>query len=69
MSRRSPKDSYRLAAEAASDLNTFGIVISILEGGHIHAPSYEAAELIIEICKQEQQKRLCDYDQASGYQP
>ncbi len=50
------------AAEALSDLNTFGIVVSTLEGGHLHAPSNTAAQRIIKICLAEQQKRLRDYD-------
>lgn len=52
------------AAEAISDLNTFAIVVSTLENGHLHSPSYKAAERIISICKAEQQKRLRDYDRA-----
>lgn len=52
----------RLAANALSDLNVFAIVVSILEGGHTHSPSYKAAARIIAICKAEQQKRLREYD-------
>ena len=58
------KDEVIAAAEALSDLNTFAIVVSILEGGHLHAPSYSAAGRIIKICQAEQQKRLREYDRA-----
>jgi len=50
------------AAEALSDLNTFGIIVSILEGGHIHSPSHAAASRIIKICLDEQQRCLGRYD-------
>ena len=59
-------DPVKAAAEAMADLNTFAIVVSILEGGHIRAPSNDAAARIIKICKTEQQKRLLDYDRASA---
>lgn len=52
------------AAEALSDLNTFAIVVSILEGGHLHAPSYAAAQKVIGICQREQAKRLREHDRA-----
>lgn len=58
------KDAIKIAAEELSDLNTFAIVISILEGGHVHAPSYADAARIIRICKKAAQKRLCGYDRA-----
>lgn len=49
---------------ARSDLNTFGIVESILENGHLHSASYSGAERIIKICRAEIQKRLREYDRA-----
>lgn len=52
------------AAEALSDLNTFAIVVTILEGGHVHSPSYAGAERIIKICRAETGKRLREYDRA-----
>ena len=52
------------AAKALMDLNAFAIVVSVLEGGHVHASSNEAARKIIAICKREQQRRLNDYDTA-----
>ena len=60
MSERSK--SAKQAAEALSDLNSFAIVVSILEGSHIHAASQDAARKIIQICKTEQQKLLRQYD-------
>mgnify|MGYP001612342305 CR=1 FL=1 len=42
-----PAREIELAAEALSDLNTFYIVISTMESGHIHAPSHKAAKRII----------------------
>jgi hypothetical protein len=57
----------RNAAVALSDLNTFAIVVSILEGGHVHSESYKAAARIIKICKGETAKRLLDYDAAVSH--
>ena len=58
------KAAVKAAAQALSDLNTFAIVATILEGGHIHSPSHAAAQKIIRICLREQQKRLGEYDSA-----
>jgi hypothetical protein len=58
------KQHVRDAAEALSDLNTFYVVISIMEGGHLHSPSYAGAERIIKICQSESEKRLREYDRA-----
>ncbi len=52
------------ASAALSDLNTFYVVISILEGGHVHSNSDRAAQRIITICHSESQKRLKNYDRA-----
>lgn len=62
--QKEQRANIKAAAEAMSDLNTFDIVASILEGGHLHSSSYAAAERIIAICKREQDKRLRDYDRA-----
>ena len=51
-----------LPAKSLVDLNTFAAVVTILEGGHLHAVSFAAADRIIKICKREQAKRLRDYD-------
>lgn len=58
------KDAIVAAAEAMSDLNTFYVVVSAMENGHLHSNSYQAASRIITICKTEAQKRLKDYDRA-----
>ena len=53
------------AAKALSDLNTFAIVVSIMEGGHLHLnASNGTAERIIRICQREQQKLLKLHDAA-----
>lgn len=59
-------DPVKEAANALSDLNTFAIVVSILEGGHLHSGSYADAERIIKICRSAQAKRLVEYDRARG---
>lgn len=63
---KSRQKDIELTANALSTLNTFGILMSILEGGHIRAPSYAAGNKIIKICKSEMQKCLRDYDKASA---
>lgn len=58
-------EAAKEAARAHSDLNIFAVVVSILEGGHLYLPtSRRAANKVIRICKDEQQKRLRDYDRA-----
>lgn len=65
MSKKTPHDKAVCdAAEALSDLNTFAICVSILEGGHLHSASYAGAGRIIKICQDEQRKRLDEYDRA-----
>lgn len=61
---RTTKECVTAAAEALSDLNTFYVVISTMEGGHLHAPSYAGGERIIRICRSEADKRLREYDTA-----
>lgn len=51
------------AAEAHTNLNTFAVVVSVLEGGNICGYS-AAAERIIKICLREQQLYLEKYDRA-----
>ena len=62
MAKVDPDRALKEAADALSDLNTFAILVTILDGGHIHAPSHAAASRIIRICKAEQDRRLRDYD-------
>lgn len=53
------------AARALADLNTFALIVSILEGGHIYvSSSHTAAGRIVTICQREQKKLLKAYDAA-----
>lgn len=61
----SKREQFIRATEAHSDLYVFAVVISIMEGGHLHASSHKAAERIINICKRETNKRLREYDAAA----
>lgn len=59
------KENARRAAYAHSDLNTFGSIVTILEGGHLYMNRSEAAaKAIIAICKRQQQACLEIYDDA-----
>lgn len=58
-------DPVRRAAAAHTDLNTFHIIIQILEGGTLYLPaSHEAAQKIVRMCKTEAQRSLRAYDAA-----
>lgn len=50
------------AANALSDLNTFGIVVSVLEGGHTHALCQRQEFAIIKMAHATQQRLLKIYD-------
>ena len=51
------------AAQAHSTLNTFAAVVALLESGLVYCPeSYKAADRIIKIAEQEQQRMLRKYD-------
>ncbi|MBI2724623.1 MAG: hypothetical protein HYX42_00070 [Polaromonas sp.] len=59
------KSPITRAAEAHTNLNLFGVVQSILEGGHLYGgASGPAAQKIIAICKAEMRKHLIAYDKA-----
>lgn len=64
--RKTRTDHIRAAAEALSDINTFGIMLEIIEGGGILNGGYsiEMGEEIATLCKQGTQKALEDYDAA-----
>jgi hypothetical protein len=62
MAKKSKEHLITEAAEVHSNLNAFSIVVALLEGGHVTAPSYRAAARIIKICKDEQQRCLRRYD-------
>jgi hypothetical protein len=56
--------SAEKAAKAHTDLNTFGAIISILEGGHLYGiGSDKTVQQIIRLCKRECQRCLRVYDQ------
>jgi hypothetical protein len=52
------------AAEAHSNLNTFGAIIALLEGGLLYGGGSQqsTAEQIIKLCKREQQRQLSKFD-------
>ena len=60
--RGTMKGPIQYAAEALSDLNTFAIIVTLLEGGHVHADSHADAERIIAICKRAEARCLDAYD-------
>jgi hypothetical protein len=53
------------AAQHHSDLNVFHAILAILEGGVVYSQSGRvAAERIIKLCKEENQKQVRLYDNA-----
>lgn len=57
------------AMHAHTDLTVFGAVIAILEGGCLYSPSSNtAAQQIINICQQEQQRHIRVVDAAMARQ-
>lgn len=63
MSRK--KDPVQVAVEAHTNLNIFGAIIAILEGGSIYGGTAQAAaDAIIQRCQREQQRQLAEYDRA-----
>lgn len=74
--KNTAKQSAKLAAEAHTNLNTFGAVIAILEGGCVYgntgASAGMTAKKIIAMCKAESGKQLALYDRhidAIGHPP
>lgn len=57
-------DSVKKAVYAYSNLNTFGVIASILENGHLSGPQSQSAERILAICQKEMQRQLKLYDAA-----
>lgn len=57
----SKKEHASAAARAHTNLNTFGAVVAILEGGCVYGPN-ATADMIIKLCKAEQHKQLRIYD-------
>lgn len=56
------KEAVRRAAEAHTNLNTFGTIQTIVEGGHLYRVGSTAANRINKICEDEMQKQLRLYD-------
>lgn len=50
------------AARAHSTLNTFSVVVSILEGGHVYGGYNATASRVIKMCQKEMQRQLRLYD-------
>ena len=61
------KESKAYPSVHHTDLNTFAIIVSILEQGHIYTPSgHRVAAKIIAMCQREQQTQLRAYDRATA---
>ncbi|NTF67728.1 hypothetical protein [Rhizobium rhizogenes] len=59
------KDPAEIAANAHTDLNTFGTIVTILEGGHLYCnESQSTAARIIKMCQAQQQYLLRLYDRS-----
>lgn len=59
------KQPAKVAAGHLATLNTFAIVVSVMEGGCIQDPAGDkSAHRIIKICKQEMQRQVKKYDAA-----
>lgn len=58
------KERAKEAARAHTNLNTFGNIVSILEGGSVygHGSASTTASKIIVLCKSEMNKQLRIYD-------
>ena len=61
-----PKEDFAIdAAHHHSDLNIFGAIVALLEGGTLYSQSgHDAAHRVIRICKEECGKQLRLYDTA-----
>lgn len=64
MKRKSTKELVQDAVEAHSDLNIFGAIIAILEGGTVSARAQPDDFRIINLCQKAQTKCLRRYDRA-----
>ena len=58
------RDLVALAAEAHSNLNAWGAVIALLEGGLFYGKTDPAVQRVIEIAKKRQLAYLVQYDEA-----
>ena len=58
-------DHAKEAAYAHSDLNVFGAVVALMEGGTLYTSGgHQAASKIIRLCQTEMQRQLRAYDKA-----
>lgn len=58
------------AAEAHTNLNLWGVIVAVLEGGTLYGGRGNAtAQRIIKLCHAEQQRELAIYDAAAGPPP
>jgi hypothetical protein len=59
------KSELDKVAHHHTDLNVFGTIITILEGGHLYdSDSQTAASRIIAVCRREMERHLTRYDAA-----
>lgn len=70
-SRRPPKTAIAYAKDAATanaNLNTWGAVVALLEGGTLSGGNTHAAQRrVIKIAQAEMQKHLVEYDRAIAH--
>ncbi|HEU4589391.1 MAG TPA: hypothetical protein VFS13_00670 [Steroidobacteraceae bacterium] len=60
--KKGSREAAVRAAEAHTNLNLWGSVIALLEGGLIYGGRDEAAQEIVDMCKAQQQAELKIYD-------
>ncbi len=60
--KKKSREAAVAAAEAHTNLNLWGSVIALLEGGLIYGGRDRAAKKIIKMCRAEQQAELKIYD-------
>jgi hypothetical protein len=62
----------RRAVHAHTNLNTFGSVVTLLEGGHVYGGNSRTDRVvskIIKLCQEEQQRLLREFDAACDDAP
>lgn len=58
-------EAAREAAEAHTNLNTWGSIVTICEGGHFYGShNHKAIEKVIALCKAQMQRELRNHDAA-----
>ena len=61
------KDALLLMSESHTNLNAYGAVIALMEGGMIYGGRHAAARRIIKIARAEQQKELALHNKACQF--